>query len=161
MKYGGLKRICAAIAFVFSGLTFAQSANADPLSIDAIAKFPAIEQVSLSPDGKHIVGLVAVEGQKWPVISVWETANLQKRPVWIPTQEMRYHFVDFLGNDKLVFVVQDAWTRGNRKDLQRKLYISDLDGGNYDEPLRKRGTGKAGEQNLSFSIFFDNFDTPE
>lgn len=131
---------------------------AAPLKIEDVSRFPAIENVALSPDGEHIIGLVAAPGQKWPVISVWKTEDLSARPVWIPTKEMRYHFVDFFGNDKLIFVAQDTHIVGSLKSFQRKLYISDLDGGDIEEPLRQRGTNRNSRRDFSFGIFFDQFE---
>lgn len=154
-----LRKICAAVGAAGLGMTLAMSAQAEPLPIEAIERFPALERVSLSPDGKHIVGLVAAPGQKWPVISVWKTDALDERPIWIPTEEMRFHYVDFLGNEKLIFIAQDTYTYGSYKRWQRKLYISDLDGSNIEEPLRQQGTGRSSSsRDLSFSLFFDEFD---
>jgi dipeptidyl aminopeptidase/acylaminoacyl peptidase len=153
-----LQKICAAVGATGLGMTLAVSAQAEPLPIEAIERFPALEQVSLSPDGEHIVGLVAAPGQKWPVISVWKTDALDERPIWIPTEEMRFHYVDFLGNEKLIFIAQDTYTYGSYKRWQRKLYISDLDGGDIEEPLRQQGTGRSsGSRDLSFSVFYDDF----
>lgn len=154
-----LQKLCAAAAAACVCAAAAMNAQAEPLPIEAIERFPALERVSLSPDGKHIVGLVAAPGQKWPVISVWKTDALDERPIWIPTEEMRFHYVDFLGNEKLIFIAQDTYTYGSYKRWQRKLYISDLDGSKIEEPLRQQGTGRSsGSRDLSFGVFFDNFE---
>ena len=153
----GLSKVLSATAaLLFSGV-FAYSAQAEPVSIEDIAQFPAIEQVALSPDGKHITGLVAAPGQKWPVISVWKTEAMDERPVWIPTEEMQFLTVDFFGNDKLLWIAQGPGVFGGTKDFQRKLYLADLDGGDFDEPLRQRGTDKGASRNFSFRIWYDNF----
>lgn len=156
-----LPRLAAAAAVMASAVFMCEaSVHAEVLPIEAIERFPAIESVSLSPDGKHIVGLVAAPGQKWPVISVWKTDALEERPIWIPTKEMRFQFVDFLGNDKLIFVARDTYQSGSYKRWQSKLYISDLDGGDIEEPLRRQGTGRGSDRALSFSIFYDDFEDP-
>ena len=146
-----------AVLAIFGFIMLAGYTTAKPIDIEELAQFPAIERVSLSPDGKHIVGLVAAPGQKWPVISVWKTDALNERPIWVPTEEMMYLTVDFFGNDKLIWIAQGPGVFSGTQSFQRRLYTADLDGGNYDEPLRQRGTDKNSSRNYSFQIFYDSF----
>ncbi|MCY4356768.1 MAG: prolyl oligopeptidase family serine peptidase [Gammaproteobacteria bacterium] len=146
------------IATALTGVVMTlNSVTAKPVDIEALAQFPAIERVSLSPDGKHIVGLVAAPGHQWPVISVWKTEAMDERPIWVPTEEMMYLTVGFFGNDKLIWIAQGPGVFAGTKSLQRRLYTADLDGGNYDEPLRQRGTDKSRSRNYSFRIFYEGF----
>ncbi len=115
---------------------------AKPLSIDDIAQYPAITGVTISPDGKHIAGLVAVKGQQWPVISIWDTSDLSKTPVWIPSATQRIIEVDFLSSQKIAFYTEQPIPSGrdDKPDFTNKLYYADLDGRNIKEPFQLTGT---------------------
>ncbi|WP_409432785.1 alpha/beta hydrolase family protein [Litorimonas sp. RW-G-Af-16] len=128
-------------AAVFGASTvLAPQASAEPVTIESIAKHPLLSSVTISPTGKRIAALVPVEGQKWPVISIWETDNLDKKPVWIPTRDMRYLSVDFLTDDKILFRTDQPLTVRGKEDFTQKLYIADADGTNIEEPLKTQGT---------------------
>jgi dipeptidyl aminopeptidase/acylaminoacyl peptidase len=112
-----------------------------PLPIDAIAKYEQLTSVSLSPDGKHIAGLISVSGEKWPVISIWDATDLSKKPVWIPSKTNRITAVGFFSSDKIVFQMEQPITGGDSKPtFTTKLYYSDLEGRKIEEPFRITGT---------------------
>jgi dipeptidyl aminopeptidase/acylaminoacyl peptidase len=127
------------IALLCLALGGAERAVAAPLSIDALAQFEAVTSVNLSPDGKHVVGLVAAPGQKWPVISIWKADALEQTATWIPSQNMRPISVDFIGNDRIWFLTEQEINRGGTKTFTRKLYFTDLKGSKFEEPLKRGG----------------------
>jgi acetyl esterase/lipase len=135
-------RNCSAFArLVLATLAIlvAPRALAAPVSIDALAQFEAVTSVNLSPDGKHVVGLVAAPGQKWPVISIWKADALEQTATWIPSANMRPVVVDFIGNDTIWFVTEQEINRGSTKTFTRKLYFTDLKGSKFEEPLKRGG----------------------
>jgi hypothetical protein len=96
--------LAASIAFFFSAAAHAaEPLQTSPLPIEPIAEHPALASMVLSPDGKHMAGLVGTNQHKWPVISIWDTENLSKPPIWIPSKTMRPLSVQFLGNDRILF----------------------------------------------------------
>jgi dipeptidyl aminopeptidase/acylaminoacyl peptidase len=112
-----------------------------PLPIEAIARYEQLTSVAIAPDGKHIAGLVAVEGEKWPVISIWDATNLSARPVWIPSKTNRITGVGFFSSDKIVFQMEQPITGSDSKPtFTTKLYYSDLEGRKIEEPFRITGT---------------------
>ena len=114
---------------------------AKPLSIDALAQYAALEGLSISPDGKHIAGLVAAKGQQWPVISVWDTSDLSKAPVWIPSETQRIQSVGFFSNDKIYFQTEQPIDGPDgRPTFTTKIYYADVDGRNIQEPFKITGT---------------------
>lgn len=158
--------LLALTASVFALSATVIPALAAPIPIESIAKHSAISNVNMSPDGKHIVGLIAVDGQKWPVISIWKTGDLKAKPVWIPTKKMRYKFVDFLGNDKIIFVSDQPITARGKKDFTNKLFVADLDGNNIKEPMKKSGTlndavRRAESRGITTGIFNDRLKSKE
>lgn len=113
---------------------------AQPLSIEAAAQYDAITGVTISPDGKHVAALIAVKGQKWPVISIWDTSDLTQKPVWIPSETQRIIQVGFFTSDKIFFVTEQPLTIDGRPDFTNKLYYADIEGRKIEEPFRITGT---------------------
>lgn len=116
------------------------SAVADPLPvtpipIEALARLPAITGATISPDGKHIAALVSVNGQRWPVISVWDTDDLTKPPTTIASSEMRPRAVSFVGNEKLLFAADQPWSCGSYKGFTVQNVVTDFDGRNFSQPF--------------------------
>lgn len=138
-------------------LVLTATAHSDPIPIEDLAKNEAISGVTLSPDGKHVAALVGTDQHKHSVISVWNTDDLTKKPNWIPTEEMMYVWVGFLGNDQLIWLNRDKRVYGSTKTLEHKLVIADLDGGNDFEPTEARGSQA---DDLQFDIFYQ-FDDNE
>jgi dipeptidyl aminopeptidase/acylaminoacyl peptidase len=117
----------------------AAAANAQPLAIEDLARFEAVTGISLSPDGKHLAGLVAAPGQKWPVISIWKADALSERPIWIPSERQRPIQVQFMGNERLLFITEQEINFGPTKTFTRKAYVTDLKGSFFEELLRRGG----------------------
>jgi dipeptidyl aminopeptidase/acylaminoacyl peptidase len=114
---------------------------AEPLSIEAVARYDAITDVVISPDGKHIAALIAVKDQKWPVISIWDTSDLSKKPIWIPSETNRIVEIGFFGSDKIYFKSEQPINGyDGRPTFTRKIYYSDLEGRNIEEPFKLTGT---------------------
>ena len=114
---------------------------AQPLSIDALAQYTALEGLTISPDGKHIAALIAVKGQQWPVISIWDASDLSKTPIWIPSATQRIDQVDFFSNDKVYFVTEQPINDSSGKPtFTNKIYYADIDGRNITEPFKITGT---------------------
>lgn len=113
----------------------AQQLGASPLPIEAIAQHPAIQSVSISPDGRHIAGLIALPNQRWPAIAVWSVDNLNQPPVAIPSTQMRPRSVSFLGNDHVVFFVDQPINFGSYKTFTVQAVVTDLRGSRFTQPF--------------------------
>jgi dipeptidyl aminopeptidase/acylaminoacyl peptidase len=154
--------LAAATSF---GLTLAPTLAAEPLQtsplqIEAIAEHPAISGLVLSPDGKHMAGLVGTKQHKWPVISIWEVDNLSKPPVWIPSDRMRPRNVAFLGNDRLLFFADQPFTYGSLRTFTVQAIVTDVQGRTFEQPFATKGTlsdlaREAEKFGVNFSIFQD------
>jgi dipeptidyl aminopeptidase/acylaminoacyl peptidase len=107
-----------------------------PPTIEQLAAFPAMSQVSLSPDGQH---LVALRGQgEEQVILVWRTDALTTAPTVIRATQMRIAGVQFVKNDTLAVTLWQPYDyRGERviATFVGKLFFTDLQGRNWREPL--------------------------
>lgn len=161
------KRLFGAAAAAFAlaaGVAAAQPLNLTPLQIDQAARHPAIQGVTMSPDGRHIAGLVANPNYRWPVIAIWDAdaiANGQPaNAVLIPSTDMRPVFVTFLGNDHILFVVDQPFTAGYNKTFTQQAIVADLEGREFHQPFAARGAlsdfaREVERFGINFSILLD------
>lgn len=146
--------VAALLLLVTTPFAAAQPAAMTPLPIESIARLPAVTGVVLSPDGRHLAGLVARQGQRWPVVAIWTVDDLSRPPVLIPSQEMRPRSVSFLGNNRVLFFVDQPITYGARRDFTVEAVVADLDGRNFSQPL---GGGLGGGRSESERVAGLNF----
>lgn len=139
--------LAATIALLTPAALAAEPLQTTPLQIEQIAEHPAISGMVLSPDGKHLAGLVRSPQHKWPVISIWDAENLSKPAIWIPSTNMRPRQVVFLGNKHIIFFADqpfdfsDAATNNLlRRTFTVQAWVADLDGKNITQPFASRGT---------------------
>ena len=129
-----------------------------PLPIEAIAQHPAISGAVLSPDGKHVAALVAQAGQKWPIVSVWNADDLTRPPINTASSDMRPRAVYFLGNDRIIILLDLPFTYGALKTYTVQAIVFDWKTGKAERPFATKGTmsdtAKAAESfGLNFAIF--------
>ncbi|MDZ4777567.1 MAG: prolyl oligopeptidase family serine peptidase [Alphaproteobacteria bacterium] len=143
---------------VLAAATFALPAAAEPLPltplpIEQISRHPAITGVSISPDGKHIAGLMSAPGQRWPVVTIWDLDNLTAPPVGIPSARNRPRSVSFLGNNRVLIFMDQPLTIGQNKTFTVIAAVSDLEGKSIDQQF-STGSGREGNDTLgvNFSI---------
>lgn len=108
------------------GLT-APALNAAPLPARIFSDPPAISDVQISRDGKHIVALTSPTGAS-PTISVWATDAMDKPLAVISANKVRILGVSFLKNDRLLVQTIQTFTDGDRKGHLTRQYVSDLEG---------------------------------
>ena len=122
-----------------------------PPSAADFARLPLISDVSVSPDGKHVVALTSPDGQT-DVISLWDTSALNRKPFIIGASHVRFLGVGFLKNDRLIVQTVQTLTAGEMKGHLRKIYVTDLAGKNWRTLLpESRATQSESES------FYDQF----
>jgi dipeptidyl aminopeptidase/acylaminoacyl peptidase len=115
-------------AAVLSFLVTAAPARAgDPPSAMALVRAPAISNVSISPDGKHLVALTSPDGTNVNV-SVWSTDDLTKPYAVIAAGKVRILRVRFLKNDRLLIDTIQTFTQGDERGHLGRSFVSDLQG---------------------------------
>ena len=124
-------RLLASLVLAFSlsaGFAIAQSA-ATPAGLTArdFAREPAIQGLSISPNGKHLVGIVSPDGDT-RYIAIWETANPGKAPVILGAQKMRLMAAQFVKDDRLGVFAQQLFTAGTFAGHINKIFLTDLKG---------------------------------
>ena len=155
---GGVLAVAASLASV--------RGVAAPVSIEDLARFESVSGVAMSRDAKHIAGLVAAPGQKWPVISIWKADALEQSPVWIPSENQRPIAVGFIGNNRVWFATEQEINRGTVKTFTNKLYVTDLKGTKFTEPLKRSGATNDAVRNaesmgITVGVFYAVLDNPD
>ncbi len=128
----------------------APSAPANAPTARDFARDAQIENVSISPDGQHIAGLVSQDGAT-RVIAIWETANPDKPPAILGSAKMTLMRVSFVKNDRLAVVAQQLWTYGSTKAHLQKIYITDLKGSKWTSALPEN-RGKSDYEELMQAV---------
>jgi dienelactone hydrolase len=116
----------AALAAFFVATHPAFAAPTPPSAHD-LTRAPAIESVSLSPDGKHLAALTSLDGTNAD-LTVWRTDALAASPVRVRSTHMRFESVRFLKNDRLLVTAEQPLTVQGRPANIIKAYVTDLDG---------------------------------
>lgn len=112
---------------LLASLVVVRAAAAVPPAPADFTKAPAIQDVSLSPDGKHLVALTSPDGEVVD-ITIWKTDALTAQPVRVRSKVMRFFAVRFLKNDHLLFEAVQPVTVDGRPTHVIKTYVTDLDG---------------------------------
>ena len=132
-----LRFFATAAAALFVPLA-AEAAPTLPTAKDFTAA-PAISDVSVSPDGKHIVALRSVDGSKI-IISVWSTDNLTAPPINIgPSGDSRFNGVAFLKDDLLALSVVHPFDDLDVHGHAVETFVTDLKGSYFRHLLGNHG----------------------
>lgn len=141
-----MKRSVLALALALAAVAPAHAKPAVP-TIEQLAAYPAMSNFTLSPDGRHLAALQARGEDR--VILVWDTSALDKPPTVIGTKKMKFQSVNFIKNDLLaVSLWQPYDMRFDRvvKTFVNKLYITDLQGKDWHEPMPTGATQSKSEE---------------
>jgi acetyl esterase/lipase len=136
LSFGGalVKPIATSIAAIGAAFLLAASAFAAAPTAADLTRAPAIESVSLSPDGKHLAALASPDGQVVDVV-VWRTDALRAPPERIRATHMRFTGVKFLKNDRLLVDAVQPVTMDAASINLRQEYITDLEGKSFSPLL--------------------------
>jgi dipeptidyl aminopeptidase/acylaminoacyl peptidase len=144
------RRILFAVALTASFPVFAAAAS-KPIAIEDLARLPAIQSVSLSPDGKHLVALIpSPKNPDETALATWDMDDLSKGPKVVTPSGDRMKFIaaSALKADKILVVGRQEWTgrlggcgegklSGATKTFVVKAYLTDDDQKNFDEAFAK------------------------
>lgn len=142
-------RAAASLAFAllcFGTVARAAEASASPDAATAahtpsardFARVAAVQDVSASQDGKHIVALTSSDGDKVN-ISVWRTDDFSKPPTVIASTRIRFLAVRFIKNDRLLVSTIQTITVGPTRGHLIKQFVTDLEGKDFRALLPDTG----------------------
>lgn len=142
----------------------------EPIPIDELARQPALQSLTMSPDGKHLVGLVESPTNKdETALAAWDTNSLASGPkVVTPSGEhMKFIGAFALKADKLLAVARQEWTgdlagcaegkaAGSTRTFVTKVYLTGDDQKKFDEAfasdkVRNIGVSEATRRCLEIS----------
>lgn len=86
---------------------------AQPIPIEALSRLPAIQSVSMDPDGKHLVGLiVSPDNPDETALATWDTAKFPSAPAVITPSgsAMKFIAAEALKAGKILAVARQAFT---------------------------------------------------
>lgn len=106
------------------------------------ARDAAIWDVSIAPDGGHIVALTSVDGDN-AVLSIWRTDQPSAPPVKIGSTHMRFLSVRFLKSDRLLVSAIQPLTVGVMRGHIVKSYVTDLGGKDWAPLLPETRGGQS------------------
>jgi len=121
--------------------------------IEKLAAFPKMSSFTLSPDGKNLAALEARGEDR--VILVWNTDGLDKAPTVLGSSRMKIQSVQFIKNGLLAVTMWqpfDLRTDKITKQFVSKLFITDLEGKKWNEPMpQERAMSRIEELRQSLS----------
>jgi WD40 repeat protein len=149
MPLRNLGLLSSVILALTAAPALAQAPATAPTAHD-FARNAQVDDVSISPDGKHIAGLISQDGVT-KVIAIWETADPDKAPTILGASKMQLMAVNFVKDDRLAVVAQQLWTFGSTKAHLQKVYITDLQGSKWTSALPEN-RGKSDYEELMQAI---------
>jgi dipeptidyl aminopeptidase/acylaminoacyl peptidase len=142
---------------------------AQPIPIEALARQPALQSVSMSPDGKHLVALVpSPKDPDSTALATWDTDSLSTGPKVVTPSGDRMKFIGAyaLKADKVLAIARQEWTgdiagcgegkaTGSTKTFVVKTYLTNDDQKDFGEAFaddtRKVGVSKSTERCLEIA----------
>lgn len=94
------------------GLSVARPAGIHPIPIEVLARLPALQSVSMSPDGKHVVALIPSPGKPdETALATWDTDALAKGPTVVTPsgKHMKFIAASALKAGKILAIARQEW----------------------------------------------------
>lgn len=122
-----------------------------PVSIEDLAREPALQSITMSPDGKHLVGLIPSPSDKdETALATWDLDALAGGPTVVtPSGEhMKFIAAYALKADRILAVARQEWTGqlggcgegklvGATKTFVTKTYLTGADQKKFDEAFAR------------------------
>ncbi len=131
----------------------AGAVNAKPISIESIAREPAIRSVSMSVDGSQLAAIVAAPGSDYreTALATWDLDNFDKGPVVTPSgDKMKFIGARALKAGRISVVGRQELTGalggcgegnalGSEETFVFKNYLTDMQHSEFDEAFEEGG----------------------
>lgn len=119
-------------------------------TIEQLAAYPAMSSFTVAPNGAHIAAIQSRGEER--VVTIWDAANLNKEPRNLGAQHMKVQSVQFVKNGIVAISAWQPFDSGSYKTFAGKLYLIDVNGGPWNDPLTTIQTRSESErQQLSRS----------
>ncbi|MDI1253638.1 prolyl oligopeptidase family serine peptidase [Thermomonas sp.] len=140
----------------------------DPISIETLARVPAIQSVSMSTDGKNVVAIVEAPGSNHQdtALAVWDLDNLDAGSKITPSGDrMKFIAANAMKADRVLVIGRQEWTgqlgscgegktTGATKTFVTKTYLTDTSQKKFDEAFasKTRKTGMSEDMQRCLEI---------
>ena len=118
---------------------FISTVHAEVIPMNAWVHDPAIDSVTISPDGNKLAALTITDLSEPPDITVWDVQDLAAPPVRFRPGDSKAIGVQWLSNDRLFVIGRQAFDIRGRgklvKTFRNRAYFVDSKGKNFDEVL--------------------------
>ncbi|UGB37877.1 alpha/beta hydrolase family protein [Frateuria soli] len=147
----------------------AQVQAAEPVAVEALARLPALQSVSMSPDGERLVALIpSPKNPDETALATWDIDTLSAGPkVITPSGEhMKFITASALKADKILAIARQEWTgdlggcgegksTGATRTFMVKAYLTGLQQKSFDEAftsdVRKVGVSEQTQRCLELA----------
>jgi dienelactone hydrolase len=144
-----LRSLFFGMTAALTGVSLAHAS--EPISIEDLAREPALQSVSMSPDGKHLVGLIPSPGDKdETALATWDVDALSAGPKVVTPSGKHMKFIDAyaLKADRILAVARQEWTGqlggcgegkvvGATKTFVTKAYLTGVGQKKFDEAFER------------------------
>lgn len=120
-----------------------------PIPIEDLARLPALQSVTMSPDGEYLVGLIpSPDNRDQTALAVWDTESLPGPPKVVTPSgtdgRMQFIAAFALKADKILAIARQEWTgqlggcgegkvTGATRTFVTKAYLTGIDQKKFDE----------------------------
>jgi len=146
-----LKTLLGLTALCTLGL--AETARANSITVEALAREPAIRSVSMSAEGDLIVAIVAAPGSDYreTALATWKTDDMDAGPVVTPSGDaMKFIGANALKAGRIVVNARQEWTGalagcgegkliGSTATFVNKSYLTDAKHSDFDVAFEQSG----------------------
>lgn len=161
-------RILAAGLALSAALAF-NSAPAEEIPSEALAKVPNLQSVSMSADGEQLVAIIALPGSdnRETALATWDLDNMDQGPEITPSgDDMKFIAASALKADRLLVLGRQEWTgrlggcgegkfSGATKTFVTKAYLTDAEHEDFEEAfaqnVRRIGISESTQRCLELS----------
>ncbi|MDN5923409.1 MAG: prolyl oligopeptidase family serine peptidase [Xanthomonadales bacterium] len=167
MRFAILRVLFGGVLVAAMGINLAHAAK--PIPINDLARLQALQSVSMSPDGKHLVALIpSPSNAEETALAVWDTNALSAGPKVVTPSGKHMKFIGAyaMKADKILAVARQEWTghlggcgegksTGATRTFVSKTYLTGIDQKKFDEAFasdrRTIGVSKQTEKCLELS----------
>jgi dipeptidyl aminopeptidase/acylaminoacyl peptidase len=135
-----MNKLCAALLAVGSTLAAGNAIAANPIPIESFARVPEIQSVSMSPDGKNLVAIVAAPGSsnQETALASWDLDKIDAGSTVTPSGDrMKFLAAAALKANRILVFGRQEWTgrlagcgegrsSGATKTFVVKPYLTDV-----------------------------------
>lgn len=164
MRHAFLQSLLCGMLATTLAANLAQAA--EPIAIEDLAREPALQSVSMSPDGKHLVGLIPSPTNKdETALATWDLDALSTAPkVVTPSGDhMKFIAAYALKSDKILAVARQEWTGqlggcgegkvvGATKTFVTKTYLTGDAQKKFDEAFARNSVRLGTSRNLEVCL---------